>query len=159
MFTLTPENMNRELTIQFILMIVGAISALWNIFVYLSAKKSRKESKKSEEQALKHAQQADKYYKKVIEFYNNEEKKQEIELELLKKAQIQQEHSKLKHDVFSYVRKKGSIRTSQCAKALNLSNEEAFDILYDLLRVDKAIGSGGNPDRKNVDQNIWRSNR
>ncbi|SHJ80086.1 hypothetical protein SAMN02745751_03407 [Dethiosulfatibacter aminovorans DSM 17477] len=150
---------NRELTIQFVMMLLGISAAIWNIIVFFSARKAEKESKKSELQALEYAEQADEYYKKVIAFYDNEVEKQQLEVELLKKAKEKQNNLELKEKVFAYVRSNGVTNTSNCAKSLGISNELAFDVLYELCYVDRQIGTGGSADKGNMDRNVWTSNR
>jgi type II secretory pathway pseudopilin PulG len=150
---------DRELTIQFVMMLLGIAAAIGSIIVFFSARKAEKESKKSELQALKYAEQADEYYKKVIAFYDNEEEKQQLEVELLKKAKEKQNDLELKDKVFAYIRSKGRAKTSKCAKDLGVSNEIAFDVLHELCYVDRQIGTGGSADKGNMDRNIWTSNR
>ena len=152
-------DIDRELSIQFVLMILGVITAFWNVFVFVSAQNSKKESKKSELKALEYAGQADEYYKKVIEFYDNEEEKQKLEVELLRKTKEIQEVQEMKNKVFAYVRSNGSTKTSNCAKSLKISPVEAFDILHELCYTDRVIGTGGSTDKDNIDKNIWISSK
>lgn len=150
-------NIDRGLTIQFVLLILGIITLLGNLISLWFSGNDRKKAKNSELSAMSYAEQADKYYKKIIKFYDNEEEKQQIELELLKKEKVSQQKYELEQAIYALVRKEGLIKTSKCAIELHISELEAFDILYKMQRVDRRIGSAGSPNRDNVNSNNWTS--
>lgn len=149
------SNIDRELTIDFVMMIVGILVALWNVFVFFSTKKSKKASKKSELKAAEYAQQASEFFKVNVKYYEKEMQKQDLELKRLMEHEKRESVYDKKMSILKVVDNEGIITTSRVAKILDLDVLETFDILCELLRHDRMVGSGGNPDRDNVDKNIW----
>jgi len=149
------SNMDRELTINFIMMIVTILVALWNIFVFFSTKKSKNASRESEIKAAEYAEQASEFYKVNIKYYEKEMQKQDLELKRLMKLEKQESAHDKKMNVLKVVDNERIITTSRVAEILELNASETFEILYELLNHDRMVGTGGMPDPANVDNNFW----
>lgn len=146
---------DRELTIQFVMMLVGIFVALWNIYVFFSAANAKKEAKNSEIKAAEYAEQANEYYKITAKFYEREIQKQDLELKRLMEIEKRESAYEKKMSVLKVIDKEGIMKTSRVANILGLDILETFDILCELQQHDRLIGSGGNPDRNDVDNNVW----
>ena len=56
---------------------------------------------------------------------------------------------------YRYVSIAGFTKTEEVAKHLAVSKEQAFELLLELLRVDKKITAGGRTTKENLDNVIW----
>ncbi|MCC5909985.1 MAG: hypothetical protein JJT76_06060 [Clostridiaceae bacterium] len=62
---------------------------------------------------------------------------------------------RLKNKAFKYVSISGFAKTQKVAEHLNISKEEAFDVLNELMRVDGKISCGGRASKDNINNVIW----
>ncbi|MBI9014059.1 MAG: hypothetical protein JEZ08_17625 [Clostridiales bacterium] len=65
----------------------------------------------------------------------------------------------LKEKALKYVNISGITKTEAVSKHLGISKEEAFDILNELLKHDRAISAGGQTVKTNIDGVIWTRKR
>lgn len=149
------SNIDRELTISFVMMVLGILAAIWNVFVFIYTSKSKKNLKEVELKVREYAEQAIEFYKSSAKYYEKEIQKQDIELKRLMEIEKRETAYNKKMSVLKVVDSEGIINTSRVGKILELDVLETFDILYELFMHDRLIGSGGSPDRNNVDKNIW----
>jgi len=63
--------------------------------------------------------------------------------------------NQLKSKALKYVSISGVAKTQKIADHLNVSREEAFDILNELMRVDGKISCGGRASKDNIDNVLW----
>ncbi|VDN46677.1 conserved protein of unknown function [Petrocella atlantisensis] len=148
-------DIDRALTISFIMMLIGVLTALWNIFVFVMAERAKKASKESEIKASEYAERANEYYKVTARYYEKELERQDIEL----RRMVEQEKKKSDYDkkmnILKIIDMEGIMTTSRVAKVVEMDINETFDILLELLMHDRTIGSGGSPDKNNPDTNVW----
>lgn len=107
------NNIDRELTINFVMMILGILAALWNVFVFFSAKRAEKSSKESEIKAAEYAEQANEFYKVTAKYYEREVQRQDIELKRIIETEKRELAHDKKIDVLKIINKEGVITTSR----------------------------------------------
>lgn len=74
--------------------------------------------------------------------------------------QTQEERrEKLKEKAYKYVSLQGICNTKRVAEHLGISEEDAFDILEELLKVDSVISAGGQIIKDNMANVIWTKKR
>lgn len=61
----------------------------------------------------------------------------------------------LKDKAYKYICIAGFTKTENVAKHLDISKEDAFELLNELLRVDGKISAGGRARKENIDNVIW----
>lgn len=66
---------------------------------------------------------------------------------------------RLKKQAYKYVSLQGVCNTSRVAEHLNISKNEAFDLLVEMLRVDSSISAGGQVYKDNMDTVVWMKRR
>jgi len=66
-----------------------------------------------------------------------------------------EKRNELKEEVLKAVNLGSFVNTSQIAAKLGISTDEAWELLYELLQHDRAISSGGNPRKDDIDGNVW----
>lgn len=62
---------------------------------------------------------------------------------------------KIKSKILKYINISGLARTEQIAEHFNITIDDAYDILVELLRHDKSISAGGQITKDNVNRIIW----
>lgn len=71
----------------------------------------------------------------------------------------EQLRDRLKTKAYKFVSLRGSCNTARVAEHLDISEDDAFDILEELLRVDEVISAGGQIRKERINQIIWLKKR
>jgi hypothetical protein len=121
--------------------IVAVISAIKAYF-------DKREAKKSEEVAKESARLASKYYVAAKEYYD----KMNQELEISKKRR---EETDLKDEVYKLICTSGLAKIDTIVNKLGISKDKAYEILIELLQIDRVINCGGSSRKENMDNAIW----
>lgn len=119
--------------------LVAFVSAIISFFNNKKAKKSEKSAKQYAELSKEYHISAKTYFDQMNEELDRNKKKRELE--------------DIKEEIYKIVCLKGLVNTTTISKEINLSKEETFKILEELLKVEKRISAGGIVSIEN--NNVW----
>jgi hypothetical protein len=94
----------------------------------------------------------------TVEYVNEMVKNAKSSLESESKPNIltaEEERKILKDKAYRYICIAGFTKTEKVAKHLDVPKDQAFELLYELLKLDGKITAGGRATKENIDNVIW----
>ena len=136
------------MSLEAISVIISGICAVGSFISFLLAQKEKCEAKKSEAQAQIYAENANQANLATNELY----------LELLKdiahRRSIESRDS-LKNEIIAFIALHAPVNTIRIAEDINLSKEETFNLLYEMVFVDQTISCSGRCTKERIDDILW----
>ena len=125
------------MSLEAISVIISGICAVGSFISFLLAQKEKCEAKKSEAQAQIYAENANQANLATNELYQ----------ELLKDS--------LKNEIIAFIALHAPVNTIRIAEDINLSKEETFNLLYEMVFVDQTISCSGRCTKERIDDILW----